>query len=309
MRVVLAVLAVALGGASCGLLGENGGDAQRVPPGDPLRLPDVTRRFGQEDPGSTATPTPTPATPTPVPSPTPCVLHADEEGRFERLLEDGTFYAGVIAGTAGDVVPMRLFVGLHGCGQDAHEFLEEAVAPEEIVREQRYVGISVESGLGPGECWEIEHEPIVLRAIADVSACVAVDPRKIVVGGYSSGGEVAYHLGLRHAELFAGILAQNTSLSAAGDADELAAEAAWRLPIAHVAHLGDGSYPIAEVREDWALLRSEGFPVFPLEKPGGHSGSTSDWVWLLRQMEEWEFPAPEADPTPEPEPEPEGEGE
>lgn len=250
------------------------------------------------EPGPTRTPVPTPTPeftpePTPIsdpgPPPTGCALELDADGFFLRVLPDGTRYVGFLPASYTGA-PTRLFVGLHGCGDDAESFAEWAVNPSATRIEQDYIGISVEESSGGG-CWSEDEIPLVLRAIEDVSRCVYVHQKRIVVGGYSSGGELSYVIGLRHASRFSGILVENASLSRAGDSDELIEGASRLIPIAHIAHTGDGSYPIEDVREDWDRLRSAGFPIDTAEVEGDHDGETEDWsLWLLPRMAEWESP-------------------
>ena len=261
----------------------------------PRRRRILAGRLLQPQPSPSPSPSPSPepspsptAEPGPTPGPTPladCGIVTDAEGFFTRVLFDGTLYVGFVPPRYADA-PLPLVVGLHGCGDDAWSFAEWAVNPDDTRGEQEHIGISVENESGGG-CWSSAEAPRVLAAIEDVARCVHVDRNRVFVGGYSSGGELAYVLGLRHSELFAGILAENTSLRRAGDPDDLISEAAWPIPIAHVAHLDDGSYPIEGVREDWAQLRAAGFPLETAELEGGHDGETDDWIWLLSQIEDW----------------------
>lgn len=269
------------------------------------------KRYGTDlPPHARVTPTPSPSpspepslepepTPEPTPEPEPesdpgpppaadCGLEINEDGFFERELLDGTRYVGFLPpGYSGE--PTRLFVGLHGCGDDAGNFAEWAVNPEATRSEQKHIGISVEDSSGGG-CWSEDEIPLVLQAIADVSRCVYVHQKKISVGGYSSGGVLAYRIGLSDAFRFAGILVENSTISRASGEDELMDGASWHLPIAHIAHTDDGSYPIDTVREDWERLREAGFPLETNELDGDHDGTTEDWLWLLPKMAEWESP-------------------
>ncbi len=57
-----------------------------------------------------------------------------------------------------------------------------------------------------------------------------IDPRRVILGGYSSGGDIAYRTAFYNANSFAGVLAVNTSPfrdTGSSQQDSLAA-AAWK---------------------------------------------------------------------------------
>ncbi len=237
-------------------------------------------------------PSPPPTAPPeddPGPPPAGCAVTRDGEGFFRRTTPEGTYVGYVPASYTG--APMRLFVGLHGCGDDAYNFATWGVAPYDTRAAQDWIGISVEDRLGPGRCWSQSEDDVVLAAIEDISRCFWVHRQKIVLGGFSSGGELAYGLGLRQASRFAGLLIECSTASEAGDVEALAQAAAWKLPVAHVAHVGDSVFPIATVRADWTKLTARGIPVATREVAGGHDGTAGDWAgWLLPRMKTWRTP-------------------
>ncbi len=47
--------------------------------------------------------------------------------------------------------------------------------------------------------------------------------------------------------------------------------AAWKLPVAHLAHLSDTTYPIATVRKETDALTAAGFPMVRIERAGTHA--------------------------------------
>lgn len=189
-----------------------------------------------------------------------------------------------------DGKPTRLLVALHGCGDDAQNFAEWAAAPYATRGAQTHIAISIDGASGGGNCWSMQNDPAkVLAAIEDVAKCVYVHRQKIVIGGFSSGGMLAYRVGMTNADKFAGILIENSALSSAGNADQLLAGAARKLPIAHTANKGDSVFPISRVRTDWSKTKAQGFPLTSREGEGGHDGTTEDWAdWLLPQMADWQ---------------------
>jgi hypothetical protein len=138
--------------------------------------------------------------------------------------------------------------------------------------------ISLAVGGREGACWSnlATDGPKILAAIADMKTHFNIDPKKVYVGGYSSGGDIGYPLLFQNASLFAGALFENTGPSAAALA--AAPSASWKVNIAHLHHTGDTTYPIAALRANMQKLKDLGFPVTLIEKPGTHwdndSGTT-----------------------------------
>jgi predicted esterase len=237
---------------------------------------------------STSTPTLAPAD-DPGPAPAGCTLNKDSDGFFQRSTAKTTYVGYVPKGYDGK--PKRLLVGLHGCGDSAWNFATWGVNPSETRDDQEYIGISVDGASGGGNCWSQSDAAKVLAAIDDVSQCLYVHQKKVVVAGFSSGGALAYNVGLANAQRFAGILVLNASLSWTGKADALLAGAAWNLNVAHRAHTWDSVAPLSTVRTDWSKLKSAGFPTETSEEPGGHDGTSDDWAnWLIPQMATWQAP-------------------
>jgi hypothetical protein len=261
-----------------------------------LREPD--RTISDETPEESAPPSPGSSTPTPVaapaaddpgPAPTGCTMNEDGDGFFTRSSGKGSYVGYVPKGYTGQ--PTRLVVGLHGCGDEAYNFATWAVAPWGARDSQDYIGISVDGASGGGNCWTGADAAKVLAAIDDVSKCVYVHQKKVVLAGFSSGGSLAYSVGLSNASRFAGILVLSASLSWTGKADQLLANASWNLNVAHRAHTSDSVAPLSTVKGDWTKLKNAGFPTKTSEVAGGHDGTSDDWTdWLLPQMKTWQAP-------------------
>lgn len=249
---------------------------------------------------SSSTPPPdatTPPPPPPVdagddpgPPPPGCgAITKDAQGFFRRNSGRSEYVGYVPSSYTG--APTRLFVGLHGCGDNAYNFATWGVAPFDTRATQDWIGISVEDADGGGHCWSQTDDDVVLAAIDDISKCFYVHKHEVVLGGFSSGGELAYGLGMRHASRFAGLLIECSTASAAGDLPTLLAGATWKLPIAHAAHTGDTTFPLATVRADWATITAAGFPLQKRETAGGHDGTAADWSgWLHPKMKTWRSP-------------------
>jgi pimeloyl-ACP methyl ester carboxylesterase len=184
------------------------------------------------------------------------------------------YYADVPASyDATNQTPTTLFVWLHGCyGESAGDIY--TVSPETVGAAERprdWISIAVTGR--EGGCWDPDGDrTAVLAAIADVETHFNIDRHRVILGGYSSGGDLAYRLAFYDADQFAGLLAENTSPfrdTGSTEASSLAA-AAWKFHVVHLAHLQDTEYPIAGVREETDAMIAAGFPLQRIEVDGGH---------------------------------------
>jgi predicted esterase len=177
--------------------------------------------------------------------------------------------------------PMKLFVWLHGCGGRA-QYDVYNVSPG---GSQNWISLAV--GGREGSCWSnaATDGKKILTAIADLRTHFNIDPQQIYLGGYSSGGDIGYVLAFQNSNLFAGLLFENTGPSA--EALTLAKSVTKKMPIAHLSHVSDTTYPIATIRSKMATLKSLGFSVTLLERPGTHwdnDTATSGTVYDLRKL-------------------------
>jgi hypothetical protein len=171
--------------------------------------------------------------------------------------------------------PTQLLVWLHGCGGYGRYDIDN-VAP---ASSDPYIAISV--GGREGGCWDVDADQAkVLAAIADVETHFNIDKRRIVLAGYSSGGDLTYRTAFYHARVFSGVLVENSTpfRDTGSSASASVAAAAWKFPVVQLAHTGDTTYPIATVRSETSTLRSAGFPVTLVERPGTHYDDPSAGV-------------------------------
>jgi hypothetical protein len=194
--------------------------------------------------------------------------------------------------------PTPLFIWLHGCGGEAEgdAWVVDPGAEQGVA--QDWMTLSL--GGRDGDCWDppAETEPLVLAALADFETHFNVDRRRVLLGGYSSGGDLAYRTGFRHSSTFAGLLIENSSPfrdTGSTQAESLAA-ATTKLHIVHLAHTGDTTYPIEGVRAEVGAVRAAGFPIELIERPGSHSDSHTDedlLAYLLPHIDDgWLAPTP-----------------
>ena len=223
------------------------------------------------------------------PKPPTCSVSKDGQGFFTRTSSKSSYVAYVPASYDGSA-PMRLIVGLHGCGDSAANFATWGVNPASTRGAQQHIGISI--GGKDGQCWSMgADDDKILAAVDDISKCFWVHQKKVVVAGFSSGGQLAYRVGLKNASRFAGILVGNSSLYAAdSNPDLLLVNSSWKVNMAHRLHTGDTVFPIAKVKADWTKTKAAGFPLLTSEVGGGHDGNSDDWNWLIPQSASWVSP-------------------
>jgi hypothetical protein len=193
--------------------------------------------------------------------------------------------------------PTTLLVWMHGCGGEAEGDAWVVDPGSQVGVEQDWMTLSL--GGRDGECWAPRvDEAKVIAALADFETHFNVDRRRVLLGGYSAGGDLAYRTGFRNSSTFAGLLIENSSPfrdTESTQAESLAA-ATTKFHIAHLAHTGDDIYPIAEVQAEINAAKTAGFPVELIERPGGHSDSHTDsdlLTYLLPHIDDgWLAPAP-----------------
>jgi pimeloyl-ACP methyl ester carboxylesterase len=168
---------------------------------------------------------------------------------------------------AAHTTPIELFVWMHGCGGEGAGDIY-TISPGGT---QSYIAISI--GGREDDCWDPnDDQDKVLAAIADVETHFNIDRHQVVIGGYSSGGDLAYRTAFYHSTMFSGLLAENTSPfrdTGSTAADSLAA-ASFKFHVVHLAHTEDDTYPIDGVRNEISQLQAAGFPVALIERPGDH---------------------------------------
>jgi len=164
--------------------------------------------------------------------------------------------------------PITLFTWLHGCGGYSSGDIW-TVSPGGS--SQTWISLAV--GGEEGKCWDMSKDPArVLAAIADLETHFNIKAKGVVIGGYSSGGDLTYRTAFYNAGQFAGVLVENTSPfrdTGSTQAASLAA-ATWKFNVVHLAHLQDTTYPIAGVRKETDALTAAGFPMKRIEVAGNH---------------------------------------
>lgn len=226
---------------------------------------------------TTSTPAPQPpAPPALCPIPSAAINYvADEPARHAGC---GVEYWVLVPSSYNPASPAPLLIWLHGCGGESGGDIY-TVSPDGE-EPQDWISLTLIGREEPGnECWTPSlDEPKVLQALADVETHLNVNAHRVILGGYSSGGDLAYRTGFRHSTTFAGLLIENSSPfrdTESTQAESLAA-ATTKFPIVHLAHLQDTTYPIAGVRTETEAVKNAGFPLQRIEVDGGHYDEPGD---------------------------------
>jgi predicted esterase len=220
----------------------------------------------------------------PGPAPAGCgTIKKDSDGFFTRTTAKSSYVGFVPKSYTGQ--PTTLVVGMHGCGDDSMNFATWAVNPFDTRAKQTHIGISI--GGQEGNCWDTNKDADkVMAAIEDVSKCFYVHKQKVVLAGFSSGGMLAYKMGLGQAEKFAGIIIESSGLGGAQPS-----AASWKINVAHIAHKSDDAFPLSKVQADWAKLEAAGIPLQKSTVDGPHDGTSEDWInFLLPKIDGWKAP-------------------
>lgn len=185
--------------------------------------------------------------------------------------------------------PSRLVVFVHGCG---------GVAQNEAQWIDSYVPAGDDEllmvpGLGKdGQCWDPSADAApLLASVEDVKTHFNVDPKRVAIGGYSSGSTLAGQVAFAHAELFAGVYAlPGRPFWSNDNRNQLMKDAAWKLNVAYRPHTGDEYYAIGDLRADRRVLQDAGFPVAFGEVGGGHAYQQDDFAFVFGKVAGWVAP-------------------
>jgi pimeloyl-ACP methyl ester carboxylesterase len=196
--------------------------------------------------------------------------------------------------------PETLIVWMHGCDGSAES--DSYALSSQFNGDRPYIVISLngpesEGNVGGPACWDAGDQTDVSQVLADITNAEThfnIDRRRVIIAGYSSGGDLAWLTMFTHAATFAGILADNTNPvrdNAFGGNGIGAAisEAAWKFNGIQLSHSSDDVYhvdacsgncpmgdpsgttdPDVGVRPQITALDNAGFNVTLTVKAGNH---------------------------------------
>jgi phospholipase/carboxylesterase len=206
--------------------------------------------------------------------------------------------------------PDAAVVWMHGLGADGHDF--EPIVPElrlPATTRIRFVfphaplrPVTINQGHVMRAWYDIralagvrrEDEAGVRQSARQVEALLArerqrgVAPGRIVIAGFSQGGAMALHVGLRYPDRLAGILALSCYLPLAGGLDTELSPANRDVPVFWAHGLHDPMIPQAMAEQGRAQLGELGYQIDWHQYPIPHSVSAEEIAdvarWLARVL-------------------------
>ena len=187
--------------------------------------------------------------------------------------------------------PIRLVVLLHGCAMLAQDTANQVKGQVTATSLDNFILMS--PGLGrDGQCWDstADRGPLV-AAIADVKRHFNIDPRRVVLGGYSSGSTLAGQVALSDASSFAGLFVlPGRPFTSNENRTQLMTAAEWKLNIVWRAHKSDEFYPLDILRLDKVALLAAGWPLVFSEVAGTHAFDGDDLNYIFSRLVSWKTP-------------------
>lgn len=183
----------------------------------------------------------------------------------------------------GPVQSTAAVIWLHGLGADGHDF-EPIVAELDFAAkaQTRFIfphapqrPVTMNNGYVMRAWYDIiaidkfaaEDDTGIRVSAQQVSALIAqqtaagIDSQRIVLAGFSQGGAIALHTGLRHPQPLAGIMALSTYLPLAAQFDKERHRSNQHVPIFMAHGLQDTVVPLALAEDAYQLLQTQGYPV------------------------------------------------
>ena len=180
--------------------------------------------------------------------------------------------------------PQAAIIWLHGLGADGHDF--EPLIPQLGVVGQHAVrvvlphapsrAVTINNGIVMPAWYDIRHaadfgqaqdsEGIreterLLHALIDREISAGIDTSRILLAGFSQGGAVALHTGLRYPRPLAGILALSAYLPLSDTLQREAAAANRAIPVMMAHGVHDPVVPLALAEQSRAELERLGYAV------------------------------------------------
>jgi phospholipase/carboxylesterase len=179
--------------------------------------------------------------------------------------------------------PQAVVIWLHGLGADGNDFvpivaqlgLPDATAvrfvfPHAPMRPvtinlghvmRAWYDVSAISPDAPEDETGIRESATAIHGLIDAERERGIDTRRIVLAGFSQGGAIALHSGLRYPQSLAGILALSCYLPLATSVPAEVAAANRRVPILMIHGRQDPVVPFGMGLTSYECLRDAGFPI------------------------------------------------
>jgi phospholipase/carboxylesterase len=188
--------------------------------------------------------------------------------------------------------PVAAVIWLHGLGADGHDF--EPIVPElrlSASKPVRFVfpnapqrPVTINMGMRMRAWYDIlqlgggvEDEAGIRASQGSLEGLIAretergIARNKIVLAGFSQGGAIALHTGLRHPERLAGVMALSTYLPLSGTVEKERTARNSALPIFMAHGQYDNMIPLERAARSRDALQALGYAVEWREYPMPHS--------------------------------------
>jgi len=199
--------------------------------------------------------------------------------------------------------PATSIIWLHGLGADGHDF--EAIVPELdlpaipirfVFPHAPMQPVTINAGMVMRAWYDVsdaairrEDEAGVRASQSRLEALIArekergTSPNRLLLAGFSQGGAIALHTGLRHRERLAGIMALSCYLPVAGTLAAEAHAANRGVPVFMAHGIQDPVVALSRALESRELLGREGYAVEWHEYPIPHSVCAEE----IRDISTW----------------------
>ena len=199
--------------------------------------------------------------------------------------------------------PATSIIWLHGLGADGHDF--ETIVPELdlpaipirfVFPHAPMQPVTINAGMVMRAWYDVsdaairrEDEAGVRASQSRLEALIArekergTSPNRLLLAGFSQGGAIALHTGLRHRERLAGIMALSCYLPVAGTLAAEAHAANRGVPVFMAHGIQDPVVALSRALESRELLGREGYAVEWHEYPIPHSVCAEE----IRDISTW----------------------
>jgi len=204
--------------------------------------------------------------------------------------------------------PDTCVIWLHGLGADGHDF--EPIVPELrldpglnirfVFPHAPMMPVTINQGFVMRAWFDIRTADISAEAdekgirasakmvskLVDTEIAKGIAPERIVLAGFSQGGAIVLHAGLRHGKQLAGIIALSTFLPLAESLEQEKSATNGGIPILLAHGSADPVVPVALAYETRAALENGGYEVEWHEYKGmAHSVSEQEIFHLAEWLE------------------------
>lgn len=200
-------------------------------------------------------------------------------------------------------------IWLHGLGADGHDF--EPLVPELGLadRSVRFVfphapvqAVTLNGGMAMRAWYDIRSPQIqqdedavgirgsqaMIEALIQQQQQRGVAASRIILAGFSQGGAVALHTGLRHAELLGGILALSTYLPLVPDLEQERQHVNQAVPIFMAHGSDDPVVPLSLAETSCQILQQAGYQVtwkcYPMQHQVCLDEIADIAIWLRQHL-------------------------